>query len=57
MTEKQKKQLDDLLEKLLKEKCGIELGIDSTCSIDCPIYINGAYGGECAIETVLDSLN
>lgn len=54
MTEKDKEQLNELLEKLTKEKCDIEKGIENTCYIDCPFYINGAYGGECAIEIVQD---
>lgn len=52
MTVEEKNQLDELLDKLSKEKCEIERGISGTCSIDCPFYISGAYGGECAIETI-----
>lgn len=54
MTEKEKKQLQELLNILSKEKCDIERGIESTCYTDCPFYINGAYGGECAIGIVQD---
>lgn len=54
MTEKEKKQLNELLDRLSKEKCDIEKGIESTCYTDCLFYINGAYGGECAIGIVQD---
>ena len=57
MTEEEKNILSDSLAKLSSEKCEIEIGISSTCSSDCPFFINGAYGGECAIGIVSDNLN
>ena len=57
MTEEEKNILSDSLDKLSSEKCEIEIGISSTCSIDCPFFINGAYGGECAIGIVYNNLN
>ncbi len=56
MTEEERNNLNKLLEKLSNEKCEIERGISSICSTDCPFYINGAYGGECAIGIVSDAL-
>ena len=56
MTEKEKNNLDKLLDKLYEEKCEIEIGISSSCSIDCPFYINGAYGGACAISIVSENI-
>lgn len=52
MTEEYKEELYELLDILLKEKCNVEKGIGNTCYTDCPFYINGAYGGECAIGIV-----
>ena len=57
MTEEEKNILSDSLDKLSSEKCEIEIGISSTCSIDCPFFINGAYGVECAIGIVSYNLN
>lgn len=56
MTEHQNETLDKLLDKTLSEKCEREKGISSTCSIDCPYYIDGAYGGECAIGIVQENI-
>lgn len=56
MTEKEKNNLDKLLDKLYEEKCEIKRGISSSCSIDCPFYINGDYGGECALGIVSDNI-
>jgi hypothetical protein len=56
MTENETILLRDLLDKLSEEKCEVGKGISDTCSVDCEFYINGSYGGECAIERVQDGI-
>lgn len=57
MTKEEKDNLSELLDALAKERCDIKRGKSDTCYIDCPFYIDGAYGGECAISIVDDALN
>lgn len=57
MTKEENNKLSELLNVLENEKCDIKQGKSNTCYIDCPFYIDGAYGGECAICIVDDALN
>lgn len=57
MSTKEMKQLQSLLDKLSAEKCPIEQKVSSTCDLDCPFYISGSYGGECAIGIVSEGIN
>jgi hypothetical protein len=57
MTKEEKDNLSELLDVLAKEKCDVERGMSNSCYIDCPFYVDGAYGGECAIGIVNDALN
>lgn len=57
MTAEEKDKLSELLDKLAKEKCDVERGISSTCCTDYLFYIDGAYGGACAIGIVDDAIS
>lgn len=57
MTKEEKNNLSELLDVLAKERCDVERGISNSCYIDCPFYVDDAYGGECAIGIVDDALN
>jgi hypothetical protein len=56
MTNEEKEQLNILLDKLAQEKCYTATHPGTTCDVDCIFYINGAYGGECALGIVQDNI-